>query len=198
MSGEANKLEKSRERQALQDCRPVSQIEDSSFLTIVDQDVDFNCSSVTDVRFASNSCPKELHSFSWCGSLRRIEIPRSVEIISSSAFSTCSGLSELVFPSDSCLRDLQGFHKCTSLHRVEIPRAVEIIDGFNECSSLQELIIPEESRITTIKGFKLCILGLLTIPPSVTRLVFTGRGFLVYFDDHQLKRSRRRLHLCRP
>jgi hypothetical protein len=51
--------------------------------------------SVEFVKFALNSCVREIRGFSFCESLRRIEIPLSAEIIT--GFYSCDLLTEVIW-----------------------------------------------------------------------------------------------------
>jgi hypothetical protein len=86
-----------------------------------------SCSSLTEVKFGSDSRVQEMHDFNVCKSLCELEIPSSVEIMR--GFNTCLELQKITFLPNSRLRVIMGFRNCL-IRSMEIPASVETIGDF--------------------------------------------------------------------
>jgi hypothetical protein len=79
----------------------------------------WNCTSLREVIFPSDSHLKILGGFRCCRQLFKIEIPASVEVIEDKAFSPADSLHAVVFAPGSHIREVSGFRDCESLSRIE-------------------------------------------------------------------------------
>jgi hypothetical protein len=142
----------------------------------------FQCISLMDVIFRSDSRIKMIYEFQRCKLLGRIVIPASVSFIGRRAFIRCTSLSKVTFQSDPRIKVIYGFQACKALRRIEIPTSVESIggDAFSGGSSNRELIFGSGTQIRKVYD-----------PDTI-------RAFVVYMEDNDIKQRRSRIHMNIP
>ena len=114
-----------------------------------------DCANLTNIQLSNKLTILENAVFKNCTSLLDIEIPPLVERIVNSCFMGCSSLRSISFGNSSSLKKIEGFAfaECSSLTSVVLPHTLQLLDqaSFADCTSLNE--VQFNGRNLTIKHF---------------------------------------------
>jgi hypothetical protein len=116
-----------------------------------------------------------------------IEIPARVVMIK--GFEKCDKLNEIVFEPGSQVRQIEGFMYCKTLYKIEIPASAVNIAGFGH-SGVRQLRFANGTMIERIKKRFERRERQLRFPN-----VEESPGFFVEFEESNLKKGRRRVHM---
>lgn len=103
-----------------------------------------------------------------------VSMPEGITSIDYNAFSGCQNLETVALPESLTIFGFRAFESCKLLKTIKIPSGVTAIPGscFYFCSSLESVTIPEGVMTIGQYAFFGCNLKELTLPSTVTMIVF--------------------------
>ncbi len=149
-------------------------------ITVIPNDMFFDCSGVTSVSLPSTLETIYSFAFGFCDSLKSLHIPQSVNMIEKWAFDNCSSLESITvdennttfFSKDNCLIEKKSNKLVLGCMNSVIPNdgTVTIIgdSAFYGCSNLESITIPQSVTVIDDYAFSCCEgLKEIHVPDSV-------------------------------
>ena len=131
----------------------VKSIQIPSSVTTMGNNAFKGCSSLTEVKFATDALLTSMgnYVFSGCTALTGITLPASLESLGTFAFSGCSKLAEVKFEKGIKIDAIKSsaFASCKVLKSITIPEGVKTIadKAFEKCAALETVKLPDTLEI---------------------------------------------------
>ena len=156
-------------KNAFENCSLLTDINLSTYLTIIPEYTFYNCVKLTSVENISKIIIIEQYAFANCSELINFEFLESIQSIHNNVFENCTLLSNISFGEQIIFIGHSCFKNCSQLNNINLQNITDIQNNtFENCTSLSNIIF--DNLLTNLGSscFKNCTnLHYLHLPDSV-------------------------------
>lgn len=133
-------------------------IELPDLVSNVNDEVFYNCASLTNITFTPTTTNIGASAFAGCKKLNYIEFPESLDRINTNAFYLCTGLSNLIFPDNLTIIRTGAFQDCTGLTNISFSIDSKLhtvgAGAFSNCDKITDIIFPTNLTLVASHAFR--------------------------------------------